>query len=64
MLIHREEILLCAPPERVREFVLTPERIMDYYPQGLDCAVIDPGVRFWCRGKAGVSLLEKVPDDL
>lgn len=37
---------------------MTPERILDYYPSGIDCGVIDPGRSLYCRGKSGVSLLE------
>lgn len=57
-LVHREIIYLAATPEQVQEFILTPERILDYYPSGIDCGVIDPGQSFFCRGKSGVSLLE------
>jgi hypothetical protein len=58
-IVHREEILLCAPPAQVKEFILTPERILDYYPSAIDCGVIEPGYSFYCRGKSGVSLLER-----
>jgi hypothetical protein len=57
-IVHREVILLCAPPAQVKEFILTPERILDYYPSAIDCGVIEPGSSFFCRGKSGVSLLE------
>ncbi|MCZ6502186.1 MAG: hypothetical protein O6945_06695 [Gammaproteobacteria bacterium] len=57
-LVHQEVILLRASPEQVKAFILTPERIQDYYPSSIDCGVIDPGRSFYCRGKSGVSLLE------
>jgi hypothetical protein len=57
-IVHREVILLTAAPELVKTFVLTPERILDYYPGGRDCGVFEPGRSFYCRGKSGVSLLE------
>lgn len=57
-IVHREEILLAAAPELVKTFVLTPERILDYYPGGNDCGVFEAGRSFYCRGKSGVSLLE------
>lgn len=62
MRVHQEEIFLKVPPEKVREFVVSPERIMDYYPKGLSCGVFEPGERFYCYGKAGVSLIERVPE--
>lgn len=57
-IVHRETILLSASPEQVKSFILTPERILDYYPGGMDCGVIEAGRSFYCRGKSGVSLLE------
>lgn len=63
MQIHQEEILLSASPEHVKSFVLTPARIMDYYPGGIDSGVLEPGNSFFCRGKAGVSLLERIADE-
>ncbi|WP_372749661.1 hypothetical protein [Litorivivens sp.] len=61
MLVHQEEILLNAPPSQVKAFIVTPERIMDYYPQGTTCGVFKPGESFYCQGKAGISLLESLP---
>ena len=58
MRIHQEDILLKATPDLVREFIVTPERILDYYPAGIDCGVFEAGKSFYCRGKSGVSLLE------
>lgn len=60
-IIHREVIHLDATPDQVRSFVLTPERILDYYPGGFDCGVFEAGQSFYCRGKSGVSLLELDP---
>ncbi len=55
---HQELIELEAPPATVREFITTPERILDYYPGGTDAGVIEPGVSLYCRSKGGVSLLQ------
>jgi hypothetical protein len=57
-LVHQEVILLAAMPEQVKEFILTPERILDYYPSANVCGVFDSGRSFYCGGKSGVSLLE------
>lgn len=56
--VHQEIIQLIASPEQVKAFIMTPERILDYYPSGIDCGQIDPGHSLFCRGKSGVSLLE------
>jgi hypothetical protein len=56
--IHQETILLEARPDQVKAFILTAERILDYYPSGIDCGDIETGRSFFCRGKSGVSLLE------
>lgn len=60
--VHQEEILLAAPPSRVREFVKTPERMMDYYPGGISCGVFEAGRSYYCHGRAGVSLVEILPE--
>jgi hypothetical protein len=56
--VHTEIIQLRATAAQVKEFIMTPERILDYYPSGIDCGVIEPGMSLYCRGKSGVSLLE------
>jgi hypothetical protein len=61
--VHREVMELQATPAQVREFVLTPERILDYYPLPLEGGVIDAGRAIWCRGEMGVSMLELVDDE-
>lgn len=55
---YQDVIELEAPPDKVREFIMTPERILDYYPGGTDGGVIDPGTAIYCRSKSGVSLLQ------
>ncbi|MEH6568215.1 MAG: hypothetical protein V7709_04005 [Halioglobus sp.] len=62
-IVHTEVIELQATPEQVREFIMTPERILDYYPDPLEGGIIEPGVSFYCCGKAGVSLLEIIPSE-
>jgi hypothetical protein len=58
--VHREVMELRATPAQVREFVMTPERILDYYPAPLECGVFEAGRSIWCRGEMGVSILERV----
>jgi len=62
-LVHREVMELQATPAQVREFILTPERILDYYPAPLEGGVFEPGRSIWCRGELGVSMLERVEDE-
>ena len=61
-LVHTEVMQLRATPERVREFILTPERILDYYPQPVEGGVLEAGRAIWCRGEMGVSMLELLPE--
>ena len=42
---------------------MTPERILDYYPDPIEGGVITAGASIYCRGKAGVSLLEIMPEE-
>ncbi|MEM7413467.1 MAG: hypothetical protein AAF430_24760 [Myxococcota bacterium] len=58
--VHREVIDLRATPAQVRAFILTPERILDYYPSPVDGGVLEPGRAIWCRGEMGTSMLERV----
>src|SRR4029078_12837369 len=57
--VHREVMELRATPAQVREFVMTPERILDYYPAPLECGVFEAGRSIWSRGEMGVSILER-----
>ncbi|MGI9294943.1 MAG: hypothetical protein ACR2PS_13235 [Pseudomonadales bacterium] len=59
-IVHREVLHLRASPAQVRQFIMTPERILDYYPSPIEGGVIEPGRSIFCRGKSGVSLLEIV----
>ena len=61
--VHTEVLDLRATPEQVREFILTPERILDYYPMPMEGGVLEPGRAIFCRGEAGVSLLERLEDE-
>ena len=60
--VHREVMELTASPARVREFVMTPERILDYYPEPIEGGVFEVGRAIWCRGGMGVSMLERLDD--
>ncbi len=62
-LVHREVMELQATPAQVREFVLTPERILDYYPLPVEGGVFEAGRSIWCRGEMGVSMLERIEDE-
>lgn len=60
--IHTEVLDLTATIEQVRAFILTPERILDYYPDPIEGGVFEPGRSIWCRGQIGTSLLELLPE--
>jgi hypothetical protein len=59
---HREVMVLAAAPGRVREFVMTPERILDYYPEPVEGGIFEAGRAIWCRGAMGVSMLERLDE--
>ena len=61
--VHREVMELRATPAQVREFIMTPERILDYYPAPIEGGVFEAGRSIWCRGEIGVSMLERVEDE-
>jgi len=58
--VHTEVMQLLATPAQVREFVLTPERILDYYPDPVEGGVFQAGKAIFCRGALGVSMLELI----
>ena len=60
--VHREVMALEVAPGRVREFVMTPERILDYYPEPIEGGVFEAGRAIWCRGAMGVSMLERLDE--
>ena len=62
-LVHREVMELHATPAQVLEFVMTPERILDYYPDPITGGVFEDGRAIWCRGAIGVSMLERLDDE-
>jgi hypothetical protein len=53
---------LLATPTEVLAFVMTPERVLDYYPDPIEGGVFEAGRAIWCRGAIGVSMLERVDD--
>lgn len=61
--VHKEVIDLQASPDQVREFIMTPDRILDYYPAPIDGGIIEQGASIYCRGKFGISLLELIPSE-
>ena len=56
--VHTEVMEIRATPAQVREFILTPERILDYFPEPLDGGVLEPGKSIYCRGAMVISMLE------
>jgi len=62
-LVHREVMELRATPGEVLGFVMTPARILDYYPDPIEGGVFADGRAIWCRGAIGVSMLERVDDE-
>lgn len=61
-LIHREVMELAATPAQISEFIMTPERILDDYPQPVAGGVLEAGHAIWCQGQMGVSMLERIED--
>jgi hypothetical protein len=61
-LVNREVMELHAAPAQVLQFVMTPERILDYYPDPIEGGVFEEGRAIWCRGAIGVSMLERIDD--
>ncbi len=61
--VHTEVMQLEATPDQVRSFILTPERILDYYPNPVEGGVFEAGQAIWCRGEMGVSMLALLPDE-
>jgi hypothetical protein len=61
-IVHTEIMQLRATPAQVREFILTPERILDYFPSPVDGGVLEPGNSIYCRGEMGTSMLELVAE--
>jgi len=59
-IVHTEVMQLRATPAQVRDFILTPERILDYYPDPVEGGVLEPGRAIFCRGNMGASMLERV----
>lgn len=57
-IVCRDVMELNATPEQILDFVLTAERIADYFPDVIDCGTFEQGKAVWCSGKSGVSLLE------
>ena len=60
--VHREVMELRATPAQVRGFIMTPERILDYYPAPIEGGVFEAGRSIWCRGEIGVSMLERLDE--
>lgn len=56
--VHTEVMSLAATPAQVREFILTPDRILDYYPSPVEGGVLEAGRAIFCRGELGTSMLE------
>jgi hypothetical protein len=63
-LVHREVMELQATPAQVLEFVMTPERIFDYFiPAALEAGEFEPGRSIWCRSEGAICMLELVDEE-
>ena len=62
-LVLREVMELRATPAQVRAFVMTPERVMDYFPGAVEAGTFEPGRSIWCRGETGVTMVELVENE-
>jgi hypothetical protein len=62
-IVHTETLALQATPAQVKTFIMTPERILDYFPQPVDGGVLEPGKAIFCRGEMGASMLEVVESE-
>ena len=60
--IYQTTLMLQATAQQVRRYVMTPERIMDYYPHAIAGDVIEPGKLIMCRSLFTVSLLELIEE--
>lgn len=60
---HRDVMQLGASPAQVREFIMDPQRIADYFPSVIDFGTFEAGRAIWCRGKSGISLLELIESE-
>lgn len=59
----REVIPIRASVEEVRQCILSPNRILQYYPMGNGSGELEPGVSFYCKGRLGISLFEILRSD-
>lgn len=57
-IIHTETISLLGTPAQIRRFIMTPERILDYFPGGEAGEVLEEGKAILCRGGMASSILE------
>jgi len=61
--VHTETMQLDATPAQTREFITTPDRILDYFPDPVEGGVFEPGKAIYCRGEIGTSLLERIESE-
>lgn len=59
----KEVIPIRATPEEVRNCVLSADRILQYYPLGIESGELEPGRSFYCKGRLGISLFEILQSD-
>lgn len=57
-IVHIETMPLQATPAQVKAFIMTPERILDYFPQPIEGGVLEQGKAIFCRGEMVTSMLE------
>ena len=59
-LIHEEQGLFAATPNQLRQFILSPEAVLDYFPNPIEAWVIEEGKSIFCRGWQACSVIELV----
>lgn len=57
-LVHRETMELAGTPDQIRRFIMTPDRILDYFPGAIEGQVLEAGKAILCHGGAATSILE------
>lgn len=60
---YRDVLPLAIPPALARQYIMTPDRILDYYPGGIGGGVIESGQSIYCYNEAVISLLEIVESE-
>lgn len=57
---HSEVLMLNISTAQARQFIMTPERILDYYPGATGCGTLEEGKKIFCHNDGVISLLERM----